>query len=339
MAELSAASESMAAIIDSYSKANFLDKNGNKDTTTSVDKDQVLKAVTDKYKKQNKIAHKMFDTVVAALKKKKYEPKGARFRATKWDTDLMPFHKLRNKAMSRPGYDHQRWSRRKRKIRLKSWRKWANNLIVQSVEAVKNHDFAKESQILKALGYRYIPERDIDDRPRALVGRGARNRPTKLFSLNGPVVTDVDGSYYVAAVEPLSSNVAELSGVAQALLLALREILAGRIRIPQLALAVDSRIAMYKVANMAAQKDKKSRLTGTAGLCLELITRINEMGVPVRWVWVKGHSQVDGNEAADQGATKGKTGNQTAVQPQAIMQAHDQWRSNNALALAKAQEQ
>jgi len=63
--------------------------------------------------------------------------------------------------------------------------------------------------------------------------------------------------------------------VAQALLLALREILAGRIRIPQLALAVDSRIAMYKVANMAAQKDKKSRLTGTAGLCLELITRIN----------------------------------------------------------------
>ena len=61
MAELSAASESMAAIIDSYSKANFLEKNGNKDTTTSVDKDQVLKAVTDKYKKQNKIAHKMFD--------------------------------------------------------------------------------------------------------------------------------------------------------------------------------------------------------------------------------------------------------------------------------------
>eukprot|EP01046_Picozoa_sp_COSAG06_P123431 COSAG06_NODE_71342_length_185_cov_22.779070_1_plen_51_part_10 len=32
MAELSAASESMAAIIDSYSKANFLDKNGSKDT-------------------------------------------------------------------------------------------------------------------------------------------------------------------------------------------------------------------------------------------------------------------------------------------------------------------
>ena len=157
MAELSAASESMAAIIDSYSKANFLDKNGNKDTTTSVDKDQVLKAVTDKYKKQNKIAHKMFDTVVAALKKKKYEPKGARFRATKWDTDLMPFHKLRNKAMSRPGYDHKRWSRRKRKIRLKSWRKWANNLIVQSVEAVKNHDFAKESQILKALGRKHSP--------------------------------------------------------------------------------------------------------------------------------------------------------------------------------------
>jgi hypothetical protein len=40
--------------------------------------------------------------------------------------------------------------------------------------------------------YRYISERDIDDRPRALVGRGARNRPTKLFSLNGHVVTDVD---------------------------------------------------------------------------------------------------------------------------------------------------
>ena len=44
------------------------------------------------------------------------------------------------------------------------------------------------------------------------------------------------------------------------------------------------------------------------------------MGVPVRWVWVKGHRQVDGNEAADKGATKGKTGNQTAVQPQVVMQ-------------------
>ena len=59
------------------------------------------------------------------------------------------------------------------------------------------------------------------------------------------------------------------------MLIALREIIAGKIRIAELALTVDSRIAMYKVANMAAQKDKKSRVTGTAGLCLELTTRIN----------------------------------------------------------------
>ena len=37
------------------------------------------------------------------------------------------------------------------------------------------------------------------------------------------------------------------------MLLALWEILAGRIRIPELALAVDSRIAMYKVANIRHQ--------------------------------------------------------------------------------------
>ena len=54
MAELNAASQSMAAIIDSYSKANFLDKDGKKDTTTSVDKDQVLNAITERYRKQNK---------------------------------------------------------------------------------------------------------------------------------------------------------------------------------------------------------------------------------------------------------------------------------------------
>ena len=63
------------------------------------------------------------------------------------------------------------------------------------------------------------------------------------------------------------------------------------------------------------------------------------MYLPVRWVWVKSHSQVDGNEAADAGATKGKTGNQTAIQPQETLDAHDEWRKRNALALTSAQEQ
>eukprot|EP01043_Picozoa_sp_COSAG02_P067130 COSAG02_NODE_10677_length_1885_cov_2.860022_3_plen_90_part_01 len=60
------------------------------------------------------------------------------------------------------------------------------------------------------------------------------------------------------------------------------------------ALVVDSRIAMYKVVNAAAQRNQQSRLTGTAGLCLDLIERINELGITISWVWVKGHADVPG---------------------------------------------
>ena len=48
---------------------------------------------------------------------------------------------------------------------------------------------------------------DVDDRPRTI-----RNRPRNktILSLHGPVQFDTSSSYYVAAVEPPSSNVAEL---------------------------------------------------------------------------------------------------------------------------------
>eukprot|EP01043_Picozoa_sp_COSAG02_P067693 COSAG02_NODE_10968_length_1822_cov_1.257690_3_plen_98_part_01 len=46
---------------------------------------------------------------------------------------------------------------------------------------------------------------------------------------------------------------------------------------------VDSRIAMYKVVNAAAQVESKSRLTGTAGFCLDLIDRISDYGIGILW--------------------------------------------------------
>eukprot|EP01043_Picozoa_sp_COSAG02_P006317 COSAG02_NODE_179_length_31090_cov_49.813785_8_plen_134_part_00 len=66
--------------------------------------------------------------------------------------------------------------------------------------------------------------------------------------------------FYVAAVDPLSSNVAEMSGVCHAFIAILRAAMDGLIT-QDVLIVVDSRIAMYKVVNAAAQVESKSRLT------------------------------------------------------------------------------
>jgi hypothetical protein len=66
----------------------------------------------------------------------------------------------------------------------------------------------------------------------------------------------------------------------------IRDVMAGRITQDAM-LVVDSRIAMYKVANATSQVEAKSRLTGTSGLCIELIDRICEYGMGIMWAWVR----------------------------------------------------
>ena len=54
----------------------------------------------------------VFDSVVASLKAQKYEPKGARFKPPKCDTDMMQFHK--RQGVRCPARHHallHRWGR------------------------------------------------------------------------------------------------------------------------------------------------------------------------------------------------------------------------------------
>jgi ribonuclease HI len=54
--------------------------------------------------------------------------------------------------------------------------------------------------------------------------------------------------------------------------------------------------------------------------------KLSQLNIAVKWVWVKGHAEVQRNEAADSGATSGKQGNEQAIQPQAVIRAHDDQR-------------
>ena len=57
-----------------------------------------------------------------------------------------------SRARLRPAYNHTAWNKKKKKVRLRSWRKWAAGLIDQAAEAAKNQDYSREAQIYRALG-------------------------------------------------------------------------------------------------------------------------------------------------------------------------------------------
>eukprot|EP01043_Picozoa_sp_COSAG02_P041777 COSAG02_NODE_3493_length_6656_cov_26.298155_4_plen_171_part_00 len=134
IASLQATSESMQAIIDAYVKANFLDAEGHKQPATHVSRDQVLEAVTKRYGVINNVAHRAYDEVIRALTKEKYTPVGMSFKAPRWKTELQQFHLDRIQAMKKPGFRPRKWVRRKKRLRLKSWRKWATTLEQQNQE-------------------------------------------------------------------------------------------------------------------------------------------------------------------------------------------------------------
>jgi hypothetical protein len=161
LTQLKATQESLSAVIDEYARANFLDGNGHKKARTHKTPEvaEVLDTVTRRYEAINRIAHRTYSKVVSKLKRQKYIPTGSSFKPPKWTTDMQAFHVARNVARLRPTYSHQKWNAKKKRLRLKSWRKWAAGLIDQAVKAVESHDYAKEAQIYKALGRKHTSRR------------------------------------------------------------------------------------------------------------------------------------------------------------------------------------
>ena len=153
--------------------------------------------------------------------------------------------------------------------------------------------------------HRVDQERNVDDRPRKYTNRksgtaGGNRHDRELHRIWGPVCLKGDDARYKAAKLPYSSNMAEIEAVVSVLILAL-----SMKDLPEnLALIVDSRVAFYKVTGWLTHRHKSARLTGAAGYGRELIDRLNRRGVTIHWIWVKGHAKVDGNEAADAGATE-----------------------------------
>ena len=111
----------------------------------------------------------------------------------------------------------------------------------------------------------------------------------------------------------LTNNTAELSAIAEAFL----HILSTPLNTPIIRICFDSKYASHITRGLWAPKTSKEPVK-----VLKVLYRKVRQIYTVQWHWIKGHSQVWGNEQADELANKGRT-QRTGIGRSSLHQRYD----------------